>query len=100
MRCNTARSAYASVYDCGGYRLPTGAEWEYAARAGTKTAFYTGDSAAGSELDCKGDPVLTPIAWYCANAGGSTHPVGGKQPNGWGLFDMVVRVGGLDRPSW
>ena len=92
MLCNTVRSANASIYDCRGYRLPTGAEWEYAGRAGTKTAFYTGDTAAGSEFDCQGDPALTSIAWYCGNAGGSTHPVGGKQPNGWGLHDTVGNV--------
>jgi formylglycine-generating enzyme required for sulfatase activity len=89
MLCSTVRSANASIYDCRGYRLPTGAEWEYAARAGTKTAFYAGDIAAGSEWNCGGDPALTSIAWYCANAGGTTHRVGGKQPNAWGLYDIL-----------
>jgi formylglycine-generating enzyme len=89
MLCSSVRSASASVYDCRGYRLPTGAEWEYAARAGTKTAFYAADIAAGSELNCAGDPALMAIAWYCANAGGATHPIGGKQSNAWGLHDVV-----------
>jgi eukaryotic-like serine/threonine-protein kinase len=64
---------------CSGYtyRMPTEAEWEYAARAGT-----TGDYA--------GDPNAT--AWYDKNSGSQTHPVGGKQPNAFGLFDMPGNV--------
>jgi formylglycine-generating enzyme required for sulfatase activity len=60
------------------YRLPTEAEWEYAARAGTKTAFSFGDDP--SKLDA--------YAWYKANAGEQPHVGGLKQPNPWGLFDM------------
>ena len=59
------------------YRLPTEAEWEYAARAGTTGARY-------GELDS--------IAWYDANSGGTTHPVGLKQANEWGLHDMLGNV--------
>ena len=59
------------------YRLPTEAEWEYAARAGTPGARY-------GELDV--------IAWYSANSGRSTHPVGQKRPNMWGLHDMLGNV--------
>src|SRR5262252_9352256 len=55
------------------YRLPTEAEWEYAARAGSATS-YVGK--------------LDEIAWYGDNSDDTTHPVGQKKPNAWGLFDM------------
>jgi formylglycine-generating enzyme required for sulfatase activity len=59
------------------YRLPTEAEWEYAARAGTS------DSYAGS---------LGDVAWYADNSEDETHPVGKKKPNAWGLYDMEGNV--------
>ena len=59
------------------YRLPTEAEWEYAARAG---------SQANEEQS------LSAMAWYSANSGNETHPVGEKLPNGWGLYDILGNV--------
>ena len=77
-------------FSANGYRLPTEAEWEYAARAGTTTAFYNGPIThlGTSPLD----PNLDRIGWYGGNSGDNTHPVGLKAPNAWGLFDMVGNV--------
>ena len=70
------------------YRLPTEAEWEYAARAGTRTDTYAGDITKPRG----NDPVLNRIAWYDENSGNRTHPVGRKSPNPWGLHDMLGNV--------
>ena len=85
-----------SVYNCTGFRLPTEAEWEYAARAGDLRATYNGDLDAG-HLDCmEPNDVLDPIAWLCGNAGGTTHvkgtAIGPNSANAWGLYDMLGNV--------
>jgi formylglycine-generating enzyme required for sulfatase activity len=66
----------------GPYRLPTESEWEYAARAGTTTLFWWGDDAGAAATH----------AWFDANAGGGTHPVGLTPPNKFGLYDMAGNV--------
>lgn len=65
------------------YRMPYEAEWEYAARSGGKNEKWAGTNSESS---------LGQYAWYIANSGKKTHPVGGKKPNGLGIYDMSGNV--------
>jgi formylglycine-generating enzyme required for sulfatase activity len=64
------------------YRLPTEAEWEYACRAGSRSAFFWGENVG----------ELGKYAWSADNSEETTHPVGKKRPNRWGLYDMAGNV--------
>ncbi|GMO27404.1 MAG: hypothetical protein Pg6A_14950 [Termitinemataceae bacterium] len=77
---NSPWRAVTCNWSANGYRLPTEAEWEYACRAGTTTAYNTGASLSGS------------AAWYKDNSDNKTHQIGKKSANAWGLYDMHGNV--------
>ena len=81
-KLNTLYSPPLGGQGGGFFRLPTEAEWEYAARGGNKSQGYT---YAGSNN-------LNEVAWYCDNSNSKTHPVGQKKPNELGIYDMSGNV--------
>jgi len=82
-------SALNDLEDTDRYALPTEAQWEYAARAGSTTAFANGEI---TETGLGYDPVLDSMGWYSYNSNRSTQPVAQKDPNAWGLYDMHGNV--------
>jgi formylglycine-generating enzyme required for sulfatase activity len=97
MYCDTVtvNTPTGSAYDCEGYRLPTDAEWEYAARAGSRTTYFMGQMSAEVATDpdlATHEPALDDYAWYYHNNLGSAQAVGHKGANAWGLHDVLGNV--------
>ncbi len=90
--CQGVADPGKSVYECEGYRLPTRAEAEYAARGGTISTFYSGEITPQATYNCQLQPHLQPIAWYCYNSGNRVHIGGQKEANDFGLYDMLGNV--------
>ncbi len=109
--CDVTLNGFESIYECPGYRLPSEAEWEYAARAGTNTGFYNGSitEANGGCGSQPADPNLIEIGWYtnnsinagyggcvttCSDSGScaGTREIGSKISNNWGLYDTSGNV--------
>lgn len=94
--CESVTVNAASVYECEGYRLPTESEWEYAARAGARTAFFAGpmSTAVANDIgNCVQEPALDDWDWYCFNTPDNrAQPVGKKGANAWGLHDVQGNV--------
>ena len=86
---NVSWSKIAAFNTATGLRLPSEAEWEYACRGGTTTAFH---SMPGYPNGTNDDSLLGNIAWYSDNSGNQPHAVGGKAANAFGMYDMSGNV--------
>ena len=86
---NVSWNDIAGFNNATGLRLPTEAEWEYACRGGTTTAFH---SMPGYPNGTNDDSLLGNIAWFDCNGGCNTHPVAGKAANAFGMYDMSGNV--------
>jgi len=88
--CDKLNASYSSQLPQG-YRfdLPTEAQWEYACRAGTTTALNNGRNLTSNDSYCSNADI---VAWYRENSSRTSHEVGRKQPNAWGLYDMHGNV--------
>jgi formylglycine-generating enzyme required for sulfatase activity len=85
--CQRFLKKLGNMTSCEGFSLPTEAQWEWACRAGSSTRYcFTGTDWEHLEEQ------LNAYAWTNLNSGGTTHPVGEKRPNAWGLYDMHGNV--------
>jgi len=92
LECTGVADPERSVYECEGYRLPTRAEVEYAARAGTWSTWYSGDITTQVDLNCHPDAALEQIAWYCQNSDGKVHRGEQLKANDFGLYDIIGNI--------
>jgi len=81
-------------------RLPTEAEWEYCCRAGSTTAYSFGDKATNDTDSGNKATLLSVYAWHTGNAAGNDPPIGAKQPNPWGLYDMHGYLNEFVSDAW
>ena len=89
--CDCDVYKYENVYECPGYRLPTVAEWEWAARAGTTDDTYNGQPDLTEFDNCDPNPIINEISWNCSNTD-TLMEVAQLKKNGFGLYDMVGNV--------